>query len=1069
MADYKSTHTGPTVDTRVTQVATNTADIAALKSRMNQAEADLDTKADTATVSSLSSQVNGVVAKIPSEATTSNKLADKAYVDSSVSGKASQSDLTNLTNRVTAVEGKIPSNASSSNQLADKSFVNTGLASKQATLVSGTNIATINGQSLLNGGDIVARDPNAVKYVAQSLTDSQKAQARTNIGAASIADIADYAREDDVARLSGNLVGEILFNTENYNLQANGKFGAYTDYIHGVLSVIPGEQFVLTSNEDVNSHVRYAFATSIAFSPGGDIPLVSGTGVVSLSPQETKLITIPNGCKFLLFNTNKPEQDVYHYSLSRVVGGKELEGELANLKDSLYDWKPLDLSSVQQGGGYIGSASGGTWKNVTSTTTLHGHIQVSSGETIKFSKRLDNDSNPIIYFVQNYAPIEDADASVVGKYEITDELIVRAPETAHYVVYTVQLSTTSHTYYCEPYIFVEELKNEESTIKSFVNFKRGWLHEWHDNGSGTKYPDLYTSGCMSPIPELDGKVLFTPKYIRAKNYVKLQGVPDGVSIDVFEFDGDKQLVSVKDYSANGTTLDNQTAYIKLRAYKAASRSTVTMVQGTVSSPSTTTAVHASSAFPFDNVDGYIVSSEKSGLRLGGNFYDSTNSYVGYKPALGLKSGDIGHLFSCEYVKYGFKESSGTSYTIEDASSYIIQLSVQSGTLAPSDVSVESVVLDKCPNFQLAVETNNGGYEEFEPLQYNKAIVFASPFSFGEWGDRETRCILRLPPNYNEKTPVPLIMFRRGNDSFIDFFGTNDFKQSGANYTGLVKYLTDEGYAVLDFHPNGDIFPYDDGCGGQLNFVCMESAYRRCLDAFNIEHDRVYCMAKSFGGQMMSQLALGVCSLPVKAVGLLACQIDPLLNCFGHNKQEDDSQRVHSLTAMGVPSEDATTLCGLFQGTGRNYFTLSSSEKQQYEEILLRNMQIFYPHCSFDALSANKSFSEMLTIKRSWSKTNPDPDLYDDVRRMGRVPVKAWQALDDEALTAYQSIYYIKTLLNGGSYAELRIMPNNTGGHHAVDTSSDALKKLNVTTALGVHYDSIALAYYELVEWFRLFD
>lgn len=887
--------------------------------------------------------------------------------------------------------------------------------------------------------------------------------------------LSDYATkaevsqlEHDVPMLAGNYINVTLFDTANFNILGPGKFGTSTGYIHGILSVSPGEQFVLKSNEDANSHIRYALATNSTYESGGDIPLVADTEVVTLSPQETAHITIPNGCKFLLFNTNKPEQDVYHYSLSRVVGGKELEGEIANLRDSLYDWKPLDLSSVQQSGGYIDSATE-TWKNVDSTGTLHGHIQVSPGDMIKFEKRQDDESNPIIYFVEEYNPVEDADAKVVGRFVISDEIIAQVPDSAHYVVYTVRLAMNSATYYREPYIFTEELDSGAVVTKTSVNLKRGWLHDWHNNGSGSTYPELYTSGCMSPIPELDGKVLFTPKYIKAGNYVKLHGVPDGVSVDVFEFDSEKQLVSVKDYSGSIISLGYQTAFVKLRAYKAASRSTVTMLQGTVSSSSTTNAIHASSAISFANADGYIVSSEKSGLRLGGNFYGSTNTYVGYKPALGLTSGDIGHLFSCEYVKYGFKAGTGTSYTAEDADSYILQLSVQSGTLAPSDVSVESIVLDKCPNFQLAIETKNGGQEEFEPLLYNKAIVFASPFSFGEWGDRETRCILRLPPNYNEKTSVPLIVFRRGNDSFIDFFGTNDFKQSGANYTGLVKYLTDEGYAVLDFHPNGDIFPYDDGCGGQLNFVCMESAYRRCLDAFNIEHDRVYCMAKSFGGQMMSQLAFGVCSLPVKAVGLLACQIDPLLNSFGHNKQEDDSQRVHSLAAMGVPSEDASTLCGLFQGTGRNYFTLSSSEKQQYEEILLRNKQIFYPHCSFDALSANKSFSEMLTIKRSWSKTNPDPDLYDDVRRMGRVPVKAWQALDDEALTGYQSVYYIKTLLNGGSYAELRIMPNNTGGHHAVDTSSDALKKLNVTTALGVHYDSIALAYYELVEWFRLFD
>lgn len=87
MADYPSIHSGPTIDTRVSQVATNTADIAALKSRMNQAEADLETKASTATVSSLSSQVNGVVAKIPSAATSSNQLADKAFVNSALANK----------------------------------------------------------------------------------------------------------------------------------------------------------------------------------------------------------------------------------------------------------------------------------------------------------------------------------------------------------------------------------------------------------------------------------------------------------------------------------------------------------------------------------------------------------------------------------------------------------------------------------------------------------------------------------------------------------------------------------------------------------------------------------------------------------------------------------------------------------------------------------------------------------------------------------------------------------------------------------------------------------------------
>lgn len=60
------------------------------------------------------------------------------------------------------------------------------LESKQDTLVSGENIKTINGQSVVGSGNIQiqAGDTDAVKYVEQTLTDAQKTQARTNIGAA---------------------------------------------------------------------------------------------------------------------------------------------------------------------------------------------------------------------------------------------------------------------------------------------------------------------------------------------------------------------------------------------------------------------------------------------------------------------------------------------------------------------------------------------------------------------------------------------------------------------------------------------------------------------------------------------------------------------------------------------------------------------------------------------------------------------------------------------------------------------------------------------------------------------
>lgn len=57
------------------------------------------------------------------------------------------------------------------------------LANKQDVLVSGENIKTLNGKSLLGEGNIDVGDEGAVRFVSQNLTNEQKAQARTNIEA----------------------------------------------------------------------------------------------------------------------------------------------------------------------------------------------------------------------------------------------------------------------------------------------------------------------------------------------------------------------------------------------------------------------------------------------------------------------------------------------------------------------------------------------------------------------------------------------------------------------------------------------------------------------------------------------------------------------------------------------------------------------------------------------------------------------------------------------------------------------------------------------------------------------
>ena len=102
---------------------------------------------------------------------------------------------------------------------------------KQDTLVSGTNIKTVGGQSILGSGNIPVGDENAVKFTSQTLTSSQQLQARENIGAASLADInsADYVTATTLPTASASTMGHIYLigpdandNYERYITQQSG-------------------------------------------------------------------------------------------------------------------------------------------------------------------------------------------------------------------------------------------------------------------------------------------------------------------------------------------------------------------------------------------------------------------------------------------------------------------------------------------------------------------------------------------------------------------------------------------------------------------------------------------------------------------------------------------------------------------------------------------------------------------------------------------------------------------------------------------------------------------------------
>lgn len=112
------------------------------------------------------------------------------------------------------------------------------IAAKQDALVSGTNIKTIGNQSILGSGNIQVGDENAVKFVQQSLSADQKAQARTNIGAGtsdfsgSYNDLSDKPTIPTVPSISTNISTDASSDIKTASPKA------VKTYVDGVASAI---------------------------------------------------------------------------------------------------------------------------------------------------------------------------------------------------------------------------------------------------------------------------------------------------------------------------------------------------------------------------------------------------------------------------------------------------------------------------------------------------------------------------------------------------------------------------------------------------------------------------------------------------------------------------------------------------------------------------------------------------------------------------------------------------------------------------------------------------------------
>ena len=307
--------------------------------------------------------------------------------------------------------------------------------------------------------------------------------------------------------------------------------------------------------------------------------------------------------------------------------------------------------------------------------------------------------------------------------------------------------------------------------------------------------------------------------------------------------------------------------------------------------------------------------------------------------------------------------------------------------------------------------------------------------------------LKLPSNYsNVGKPVPLIVFSHGS---ADFYGLDSSKMT-THYEKYYNYLRDCGYAIFDCYGWGnkysDLITGTNTWATPTNLNCYLSGIKYVLDKFNIDRENIFVAGKSLGGIQ----AFALCyqnQIKINACGLLAPALNPLHQTFGYTKAE----RMTLAQDFGF-SEDVNNVLN----------TDNFVENDNYISYIKDNATKM---CGWNPYWINMILDNNTKVMNSIKLLDGKNADYSSIFKTCNVPFKVWVANDDININPYAIKNVVKAMNNAGCLAEVRIMPNGTGGHHSVDNDVNAPQTTNVITKLGVHYDSIPTAYYELVKHF----
>ena len=348
----------------------------------------------------------------------------------------------------------------------------TALLEKQDRLISGQNIKTINNTSLLGSGNIVIQgggsDPEAVKFIPQTLTKVQKAQARTNIEAASNEQVSQLEAKLydftnlDLTDLKGGYITGPPYSW--YGVDAN-----LTKHL--VFPCSSGDKFVIKESSNPS---KYTFLKTYDTSVAPD--LCSGYSLVEMSANEEYDVTAPSdaGYLYIMIKGSSLVDCTPEYVKKAELFTVEIDERLDQAEEDIEELNGKFIDEINIGltdkkNGYI-TGPPYNWYGVDAGLTNHIVIPCVSGDVFKVK---GNSTRATIYtFLKSYSTSVSPDlcsGATLVTMELGGEVTLTAPSDAHYLYFTTKSNalidmTPQYVHNIKPYF--DELDERMDAIEA---------------------------------------------------------------------------------------------------------------------------------------------------------------------------------------------------------------------------------------------------------------------------------------------------------------------------------------------------------------------------------------------------------------------------------------------------------------------------------------------------------------------------------------------------------------------------------------------------------------------------